>query len=188
MGLVFQTPIEIFDGLYEGWGFSWPDMIANTFGAALFTVQTAAFDRQVALLKFSYSPSIYPPYYPAYFGDTPVQHFFLDYNAHTYWLSLNLQDLTGSEKIPAWLNVSLGYSANGMLGEFVNPRWYRGQPLPHFERHRQYILSLDIDFTRVPTNKIWMQRLFRALNLVKVPFPGVEFNRIDGIRFRPLYY
>jgi hypothetical protein len=26
MGLVFQTPIEIFDGLYEGWGFPWSDM------------------------------------------------------------------------------------------------------------------------------------------------------------------
>ena len=31
-GLLFQTPIEIFDGLYEGWGFSWSDMAANTFG------------------------------------------------------------------------------------------------------------------------------------------------------------
>mgnify|MGYP001291101989 CR=1 FL=1 len=48
MGLVFQTPIEIFDGLYEGWGFSWSDMIANTFGSALFMAQEVAFDQQLA--------------------------------------------------------------------------------------------------------------------------------------------
>lgn len=30
IGLIFQTPIEIFDGLYEKWGYSWPDMAANT--------------------------------------------------------------------------------------------------------------------------------------------------------------
>ncbi|MDH5382954.1 MAG: YfiM family protein [Cyclobacteriaceae bacterium] len=41
LGLVFQTPIEIFDGLYEGWGFSWSDMVANTFGSLLFTSQEA---------------------------------------------------------------------------------------------------------------------------------------------------
>ena len=44
IGLIFQTPIEVFDGLYEGWGFSTTDMIANTFGAALFTTQEALFD------------------------------------------------------------------------------------------------------------------------------------------------
>ncbi|MFT4758517.1 MAG: hypothetical protein ACI9XO_003418 [Paraglaciecola sp.] len=35
MGLVLQTPIEIFDGLYDSWGFSWSDMVPNTAGAAL---------------------------------------------------------------------------------------------------------------------------------------------------------
>ncbi len=57
IGLIFQTPIEIFDGNYEGWGFSWSDMAANTFGAGLFTFQEALFDEQLILMKFSYSPS-----------------------------------------------------------------------------------------------------------------------------------
>ncbi|QCK15687.1 DUF2279 domain-containing protein [Mangrovivirga cuniculi] len=56
VGLIFQTPIEVFDGMYEGWGFSWYDMIANTLGSALFVVQEAAFDDQIFLMKFSYSP------------------------------------------------------------------------------------------------------------------------------------
>ena len=117
IGLIFQTPIEVFDGMYEGWGFSWSDMIANTLGSTLFIIQEAVFDEQVFLMKFSYSPSIYPNYH-THLGESHLERFFLDYNAHTYWFSGNLQQLTGLEKIPPWLNIAFGYSANGMIYEF----------------------------------------------------------------------
>lgn len=187
MGLVFQTPIEIFDGLYEGWGFSWPDMAANAFGTALFMTQEGLFNDQVFLMKFSYAPSEYPAYHHA-LGENPVESFFLDYNAHTYWLSGNLQQLTGSQKIPAWLNVAFGYSANGMIKEFENPTFYLGEPFPHLERYRQYLFSLDIDCTKIETHNKWVQKLLRAVNLIKVPFPALEYNRVDGMRFRPFYF
>lgn len=187
IGLVFQTPIEIFDGLHEGWGFSWSDMVANTFGSALFMAQEAALDDQLVLMKFSYSPSIYPSYHPS-LGDSHVERFFLDYNAHTYWLSGNMRHLTGSQKVPAWLNVAFGYSANGMIYEFENPTVYRGEPFPHLDRYRQYLFSLDIDFSKIPTKKKWLGKVFRAINLVKVPFPALEWNRIEGVQFSPLYY
>jgi len=32
--MVLQTPIEVWDGLYEGWGFSWSGMGANALGSA----------------------------------------------------------------------------------------------------------------------------------------------------------
>ncbi len=187
VGLIFQTPIEIFDGLYEGWGFSWPDMIANAFGSALFVVQEAAFDEQVFLMKFSYSPSIYPQYHH-HLGESPMESFFMDYNAHTYWFSGNIQKLTGIEKIPSWINLAFGYSANGMIHEFDNPTFYRGEPFPELDRYRQFIFSLDIDFTRIHTDKRWLRSVFAALNLVKVPFPGLEYNEINGLQFRPLYF
>lgn len=75
MGIVIQTPIEVFDGLYEGWGFSWWDMAANTFGAALFTAQEAIFDEQPVVMKFSYSPSEYPRYHPI-LGENNFMSFF----------------------------------------------------------------------------------------------------------------
>lgn len=187
IGLVFQTPIEIFDGLYEGWGFSWSDMIANTVGSSLFVIQEAAFDEQVFLMKFSYSPSIYPNYH-THLGETHLQRFFLDYNAHTYWLSGNLQKLTGFEKIPSWVNIAFGYSANGMIYEFENPEFYRGEPFPKLERYRQYIFSLDVDFTKIHTNKKWLRTVFRAINVIKIPFPALEFNTVDGMKFRPMYF
>lgn len=187
IGLIFQTPIEIFDGLYEGWGFSWTDMIANTAGAGIFTVQEALFDEQVVLMKFSYSPSEYRDYHHA-LGETHLESFFLDYNAHTYWLSANLQRITGAEKIPSWLNIAFGYSGNGMIKEFDNPTYYKGEPFPDFERYRQYLLSLDIDVSKIPTKRRWLQSVFRTINLIKIPLPAIEFNRIEGVNFRPFYF
>ena len=187
IGLVFQTPIEVCDGLYEGWGFSWPDMIANTAGAAMFTAQEALWDEQVVLMKFSYSPSPYADMHIA-LGSTELERFFLDYNAHTYWLSASLKRSTGMNRLPDWLNVAVGYSANGMIHEFSNPEWYRGMRFPHLERHRQWIVSLDVNFSKVPTRKKWVKKVLRAVNLIKVPFPGIEFNRVDGVRFRALYF
>ena len=187
IGLIFQTPIEIFDGLYEGWGFSWSDMIANTLGSALFVAQELAFDEQIVLMKFSYSPSPYAAYYPP-LGDTPVEQFFYDYNGHTYWLSANLNGISGSGWFPNWLNVAVGYSGNGMLKEFSNPATYRGEALPEFTRHRQFLLSLDVDFSRIPTNKKWLKIVFRAANMIKIPFPALEYNKVEGVKLRGFYF
>lgn len=35
LGLVLQLPIEIMDGIHEGYGFSWGDMAANAMGSVL---------------------------------------------------------------------------------------------------------------------------------------------------------
>ncbi len=48
--------------------------------------------------------------------------------------------------LPEWLNLSLGYGANGMLGEFENKKYYKGQSLPDYKRYKQFYISLDIDF------------------------------------------
>jgi hypothetical protein len=187
MGLVFQTPIEIFDGLYKGYGFSIPDMLANTLGVLMFTMQQAFLNEQIAIMKFSYSPSPYPKYYDR-LGGTHLERFVLDYNAHTYWFSGNVKKLTGIAGIPSWFNIAVGYSANGMLGEFENPQFYRGKPLLHFDRYRQFLISPDIDFTKIKTRKKWVYSILQTANLIKIPFPAVEFNSFDGFRFRALYY
>jgi hypothetical protein len=187
VGLLFQTPIEIFDGLYEGWGFSWPDMAANAFGSLLFTAQEATFDEQLVVMKFSYSPSIYPTYHTI-LGESHLERFFTDYNAHTYWLSGNVRGLTGIRKIPSWINIAFGYSANGMIYEFDNPQYYQGKPFPKLERYRQYIFSLDVDFTKIPTKRKWLKKIFQAVNIIKIPFPAIEVNKIEGVKFRPIYF
>ena len=141
LGLVLQTPIEVFDGLYEGWGFSVPDMVANATGSALVIGQELLFDEQVAKYKFSFSPSPYYKQANGYLGDSHLESLFLDYNAHTYWLSIPINKLALKNTVPPWASVAVGYSANGMFGEFENRRYYQGAYLPETERYRQYLCS-----------------------------------------------
>ncbi len=186
-GFLFQLPIEIFDGLYEGWGFSWWDVAANSAGAALFAVQEALWEAQHVVMKISYAPSVYPTYHHI-LGENHLERFTLDYNGHTYWFSGNLRSISSIEAIPAWLNLAVGYSANGMIHEYTNPEWYRGKPFPHLERYRQFFISLDADLTKIPSRKPWVRGLLQALNMVKIPFPALEYNRVDGLQFRAFYF
>ena len=93
LGFFLQAPIEVFDGLYEGWGFSWGDIIANTAGSALLVGQELAYNDQVVKLKMSYQRSKMAGLKPWYLGENQLQSFFYDYNGHTYWLSANLNKI-----------------------------------------------------------------------------------------------
>lgn len=188
LGLILQTPIEIFDGVYEGYGFSKGDMIANTAGSAIFTLQQALWDEQPVKMKFSYAPSGYPKYNPYGLGSTQLESFFMDYNGHTYWLSANAATVTRIKKLPPWLNIAVGYSANGMLSEFKNYTYYNKQYVPEFQRYRQWFLSLDIDLSKIKTKNKLLKSLLNQINSLKIPFPALEYNRVNQFRFRPFYY
>lgn len=135
-GIILQMPIEIFDGLYEGWGFSWSDVAANTAGSVLVIGQELLFDEQVFQYKFSFSRSPYANQANGYLGDNTLESLFYDYNGHTYWLSTSVNNFLLKEKLPDWLNLAVGYSANGMFGEFENRTSYRGVSIPTTERYR----------------------------------------------------
>jgi len=177
LGLYFQTPIEVFDGLYEGWGFSWSDMAANTFGAGLVFGQEALFDEQVVRMKFSFSRSPYSERAFGLLGSSYLGNLVNDYNGHTYWLSTGMSQLSPKQNLPKWLNIAAGYGAGGMYGEFENRTFYRGNRLPtDQERYRQFYLSLDVDWTQIPTRSRFLRSVFEALNYIKFPLPGLEYN------------
>jgi len=91
-------------------------------------------------------------------------------------------------KFPRWLNISLGYGAYGMTGGSNNPTDVDGKPIPYFERYRQYYLSLDIDLNRIPTRSKLLKTFFSAFGFIKIPFPALEYNKIDGVVFHPFYF
>lgn len=111
-----------------------------------------------------------------------------DYNAHTYWLSFGLRNIIRNEKIPDWLNIAVGYSAGGMFGEFKNRTRYRGVEIPETVRFRQYLLSMDIDFTKMPAKRKWVRKLYDSMFMVKIPFPAIEINTKGNFVFYPVYY
>jgi hypothetical protein len=188
-GLVYLTSVEVFDGFSEEWGFSLGDMAANTLGTAVLIGQQYIFKDQPFIFKFSFSPSEYAQYRPDLLGENFIQQMLKDYNGQTYWLSGNIATfLPESSRFPKWLDVSFGYSGEGMLGAKSNPAEYNGEPLPEFERYSQFLFSLDIDLTKIRTKNETLRMLMNLVGYIKVPCPAVEFNRIDKVKWHWMYY
>jgi hypothetical protein len=187
LGFFLQLPIEIWDGMYEGWGFSWSDVGANALGSLLVIGQELAFHEQIVKYKFTFSPSPYASQANGYLG-SGFNQLFYDYNGHTYWLSAGINQLIKNKIIPEWVNFAIGYSAGGMFGEFENKTQYKGVTIPTTERYRQFLFSFDIDFCKIPARNKNLKRLFNSMFMIKVPFPAIEINTKGQIKFHPLYY
>jgi hypothetical protein len=190
MGFGAMTVIEILDGFSADYGASWTDLAANTLGTGLFAGQQFLWHEQRFRLKFSFHPTDYAQYMPDKLGHGPFQCWLKDYNGQTYWLSANIQSFIKKEtKFPSWINVAVGYGGKGMLAELTNPEYdAEGNPLPQYDRVRQYYLSMDIDWTRIKTNSKFLKFLFKGLSFVKLPFPTLEYNQEDQLVFHWLYF
>lgn len=187
MGFFLQLPVEIWDGMYEGWGFSWGDVAANALGSAILIGQELAFREQLVRYKFSFRPSPYAPQANGYLGKG-FDELFLDYNGHTYWFSVGLNRIIPSTVIPDWLNIAAGYGIGGVIGSFENLTSYNGKPIPELERYRKFLFSLDIDLTKIPTKNKFLKSVFNCMFMVKVPFPAVEFNTKGDQKFHLFYF
>jgi hypothetical protein len=188
LGFVLQFPIEIMDGIHEGYGFSWGDIAANLLGSLLVFGQELLFNEQLIKYKFSYRESVYSQNSNGYFGSTTMDRLLNDYNGHTYWFSMPLNKFVWKRGLPEWLNVAVGYGANGMYGEFENISNYNGVAIPETERYRQYLLSLDVDWTKIRTNSGFLKVLFKGMTFVKLPFPALEYNSKGEFKGYWMYY
>ena len=177
-GLILETPIEIFDAYYDGWGFSLSDMVANAAGSLFFIFQQKIFKEQIIKPKLSFSRSKYARVANGYLGkNNIVSEFLYDYNGYTFWFSISPRSIFPRSKIPKWFNVSFGYGSDGMIGEFKNLSSYKGVEIPNFERFRQFYLSLDIDLSKIKTNSKFMKGVFTTLSYIKIPLPTLEISQ-----------
>jgi len=188
LGLILQTPIEIMDGIHDGWGFSWGDMAANAIGSGLFVGQELLFNEQVVKYKFSYWESNYSHKANGYLGKTTMDRLLKDYNGHTYWFSMPVNRLIFNKHIPSWLNIAVGYGANGMYGEYGNISGYNGAEIPVTTRYRQYLLSLDIDWTKIKTRSKFLKVILQGMTFIKLPFPTLEYNSKGNFKPYWLYF
>ena len=95
----FQLQIEIWDGMFEKYGFSYADLLANTTGTALAVLHethprtraikpTISYARTAALRNSDNFPSELRPS--------------LDYSGQTYWLSADVNALLSPSAKPYW--------------------------------------------------------------------------------------
>ena len=55
------------------------------------------------------------------------------------------------------------------------------------QRYRQFYLSFDLNLNGVNTKSRVLKSIFDVLNMIKIPFPTLEFNK-KGAVFHLFYY
>jgi hypothetical protein len=139
-------------------------------------------------LKWSFHTTKYAQYRTDLLGKNLAENVLKDYNGQTYWGSTNIKSfLSKDTHIPAWLNLAVGYGADGMLGARTNPETYNGTSLPYFKRGRQLYLSADVDLSKIKTRSAFLKTLLNVLNFVKIPMPALEYNFSDS-RMKGYYF
>jgi hypothetical protein len=185
LSFAYMTNIEILDGFSAEWGFSPGDFAANTAGCLIFIGQQLLWDEQRFKIKYSFHTTEYPQYNPELLGENFIQQMVKDYNGQTYWLSGNISSfLPKTSKFPRWINVAVGYGAEGMTGANTNV----GEPAPYYERYRQFYFSLDVDLSRIRTKSKTLHTILSVVNILKLPFPTLEFNTKGQVLFHPIYF
>jgi hypothetical protein len=185
----YLSIVEIFDGFSTKWGFSKGDMLANIVGAALFAGQQLGWNQQRISMKWSFHGSPYAKYYPAELGSNFFSRMLKDYNGQTYWLSFNVASfLPANSDFPYWLNMSAGYGAEGMIGARSNPTIINGMPIPEFPRYRKFYFAPDANLYSIPTNSAFYNAAAYLTKFSKIPAPALEWSKLKGLRFIPIYY
>jgi hypothetical protein len=190
-GFLYQTPIELLDGFQDAYGASWGDLTANTLGAVFFYLQVRFWSKLRIVPKFSVSAHEIAGLRPGLFGANFFQQILKDYNGQTYWLTFHIQDKFPKLPLPAWLCLSIGYSGEGMIGGHDNTfRDAEGVVLDYTDipRYRQWFLSIDIDWDKVPRPTGWLKSSIDIVSLVKLPAPALEWSHEEGFRWHWIYF
>ncbi len=181
---VMISSIEIFDGFSAAYGASWGDLLANSAGTALWVGQDALWGEQRLLPKFSFRPSPYSALRPNTLGSTWTEQLLKDYNAQTYWLSVDIHRfLPVQNRFPHWLNIAVGYSANEMIFSRDSENQAAG-----YQAYRQYFIGIDFDLRHIPTKRRWLKQVFKSLGTLRLPAPSIEYNGRKGWRWHWLYF
>jgi len=178
LGFTFLTAVEVLDGYSKEWGFSWGDILANGSGTGLYVGQELLWREQRIALKYSFHQTKYAKQRPDKLGETFLEQTLKDYNGQTYWLSANLHSFFKESKIPKWLNIAVGYGGEGML---TGTKDVDNQVLTSNQRYRQYYLSFDLNLSKISTNSKFLRSIFDVFNMIKIPFPTLEFNKKGAV-------
>jgi hypothetical protein len=162
---LFQIQIEIFDARFEKYGFSYPDLLANTAGQVFAVAQELnprlkAFRptfsyRQTRALKNRVTASELRPS--------------IDYSGQTYWVSTDVNALLPDAAKPYWpafIRFSAGHSITDWTLE-------TGTTL---RAKRKILLSLDFDPEKLPGNAPLWKSIKHTLSYYHFPAPALQLT------------
>ena len=175
VGFGILSSIEIFDGFSSSYGASLTDLAANASGSLLFWGQISAWNEIRIYPKFSFQYTSFPDQNPALLGDNPLKQVLKDYNGQTYWLSFDMDKFM---QFPKWLNLAVGYGANGMIN---------ARDSQNIDPYRQFYIGLDFDLSTIRTRNKLLNGLIYFANMVKIPAPAIEFS-VKGTKLHVLSF
>lgn len=182
----YQTTFEFFDAYSTEWGFSWADMLSNLTGTGIYLGQKLAWGEERIIPKFSYHPTDYATIRPNVLGSSFAESLLKDYNGQTYWLSVSPGTFIHNNNFPKWLCFSIGYSADEKLVGSESTYTDLSTNITYQEK-REWLFSLDIDFSRLPIKRPWLKTIVKQLNYLKIPFPALIIS--DGkLQGHPFYF
>ncbi|RAV99195.1 DUF2279 domain-containing protein [Pseudochryseolinea flava] len=179
-GFTVMIPIEIMDGFSDAYGASTGDLLANASGSLLYFGQSRLWNEIRIYPKYSFRPTDFARERPNVLGDGFFSEALKDYNGQTYWLSIDVDKFT---KFPKWLNIAVGYGAEGMVYARDQQNIEQGFGDPY----RQYYLGIDFDLTAIHTRSKFLKTVLFLVNMLKLPSPAVEYSK-GNFRFRPLAF
>jgi Predicted periplasmic lipoprotein (DUF2279) len=165
----FQLQIEIFDGQFKKYGFSYADVIANTTGQTFAVLQelhpalkaikpTISYHRTRAL-KNTNNGTITSELRPS-----------LDYSGQTYWFSADMNALlpSGAKQYwPSFIRLSAGHAPT----DWINSN--TGSPI---RAKRKILLSLDFDPEKLPGDAPWWKTIKHTLSYYRFPAPALQLT------------
>jgi len=171
----FQLQIEIWDGMYVKYGFSYADLIANTTGLTFAIAQqkypslraikpTISYTRSAAMRNARNIPGELRPS--------------LDYSGQTYWFSTDVNALLPENAKPYWpsfLRVSAGHS----ITDWIDPKTGA-----NIRAKRKLLLSIDLDVEKLPGNNPLWRTVKRNLSYIHLPAPALQLTpSFEGLKW-----
>jgi hypothetical protein len=165
----FQLQIEIFDGQFKKYGFSYADMIANTTGQTFAVMQELHPRLRAIKPTFSYhkSRSLINTENGTIASELRPS---LDYSGQTYWFSADMNELlpdAAKAYWPSFIRLSAGHSVT----DWINPETAAPQ-----RGKRKLLLSLDFDPEKLPGNAPLWRTIKHTLSYYHFPAPALELT------------
>ena len=164
-----MSSIEILYGFSAGYGASVSDVVANAVGTGLYWGQQALWNETRIYPKFSFQRTHYAPLRPAVLGNGLAEEILKDYNGQTQWLSVDMDKFM---RFPKWLNLAVGYGAEGMIYANDESNIQAG-----YTPYRKLFISLDFDLTAFKSRNKTLNTLIFIVNMVRLPAPALEFSK-----------
>ncbi|HET6761999.1 MAG TPA: DUF2279 domain-containing protein, partial [Gemmatimonadaceae bacterium] len=162
---LFQIQIEIFDARFEKYGFSYPDLLANTAGQVFAVAQQLNPRLKAFKPTFSYRETRALKNRVAASELRPST----DYSGQTYWVSTDVDMLLPDAAKPYWpafIRLSAGHSITDWITETGTTQ--RGR--------RKIVLSLDLDPEKLPGDAPLWKSIKHTLSYYRFPAPALELT------------